>query len=128
MKLEKYNVKLYPASQNNFYDDPVPITIRQDMTKLISKLDKEHVVMKLNEKYTNTKTKLLGIDNVAVKVIFRPGFLIGASKVSLPDYIKDSRNISGLENAKSNSCFWACVALALGCRSDRFIAKAKELY
>ena len=124
----EYNVKLYPASQNNFYDDPVSITNRQDMTKLISKLDKEHVVMRLNEKYTDTKTKLLGIYNMAVKVISRSGFLIGAGEVSLPDYIKGSPNIIGLENAKNNSCFWACLALALGCRRDRFIAKAKELY
>ena len=81
--------------------------------------------MRLNEKYSDTKTKLLGVYNVAVKVVFRSVFLIGASEVSLPDYIKDSRNIIGLENAKNNSCFWACLTLALGYRSDKFIAKAK---
>ena len=124
----EYSVKLFPSSQNNFYDDPVSITNRQDLTKLISKLDSEHVVVRLNEKYPDTKTKLIGIYNMSVKVVSRSGFVIGAKEVNLPKYIKDSRNIISLENAKNNSCFWACIALASGCRRDRFIAKVRELY
>ena len=33
-----------------------------------------------------------------------------------------------MADTEYNSCFWACLALAYGCRSDRYKAKSKSLY
>src|SRR5271165_3479535 len=63
---------------------------------------------------------------MAVKVI-RLDYPIGA-KIQLPDYIKKSNYIIGLEDVENNFCFWACLALAEGCTKNRYITKAKELF
>src|SRR5271166_5335985 len=63
---------------------------------------------------------------MAVKVI-RLDFPIGA-KIQLPNYIKNSNYIIGLEDADNNLCFWACLALAEGCTKNRYAKKAKELF
>src|SRR5271163_4798048 len=63
---------------------------------------------------------------MAVKVI-RLDYPIG-SKINLPDYIKRSKFIVGLENMDNNLCFWGCIALAEGARKDRYFTKAKELF
>ena len=51
-----------------------------------------------------------------------------AQKLSYRNILKTCKNIIGLENVDNNLCFWACLALAEGCRRDRYISKAKELY
>src|SRR5207248_1697881 len=73
-----------------------------------------------------SSTKLIGVYNMAVKVI-RLDYPIG-SKIKLPDYIKNSKFIVGLEEVNNNLCFWACIALAERSRRDRYIGKAKELF
>ena len=60
---------------------------RKDINNLISKLNREEIIQRVTEKFPDTKTKLIGIYSMAVKVI-RLDFPIG-SKIKLPEYIKD---------------------------------------
>ena len=109
-----------------FNDDPKVIKNKQSMDKLISKLSADKIVHKLTNRFPDYGTRLIGVYSMGVKVV-RLDFPIG-SKIKLPDYIKNSPHILGLENTDNNLCFWACLALADGARGDRFIAKAKKLF
>src|SRR5271165_1247676 len=64
---------------------------------------------------------------MAVKVI-RLDFLNGCNRVILPQYIKESQFINALADCDTNMCFWACLAVAEGCRKDRWKTKAKQLF
>ena len=81
----------------------------------------------MSKRFKDSKTKLVGIYSMAVKVI-RLDFLIGCNKIKLPQYIWKSRFINALADCDTNMCFWACLALAEGCRKDRWKTKAKELF
>ena len=81
----------------------------------------------MSKRFKDSKTKLVGIYSMAVKVI-RLDFLIGCDKIKLPEYIWKSRFINALVDCDTNMCFWACLALAEGCRKDRWKTKARELF
>src|SRR6266516_888535 len=122
----EYKLKLYQPSQQYFYDKPVCIRNKKDINILTTKINAEHVVHKLTETFPDSATRLIGVYSMAVKVI-RLDYPIG-SKIKLQDYIRNSKFIVGLENAGNNLCFWACIALAEGVRTYRYIRKAKELF
>ena len=124
--LDESKIKLFKASQQYFYDKPETIRNKQAVKKLISKLNREEIIQRVAEKFNDTKTRLIGVYSMAVKVI-RLDYPIG-SKIKLPEYLKTCKNIIGLENVDNNLCFWVCLALAEGCRRDRYISKAKELF
>src|SRR2546425_7496361 len=63
---------------------------------------------------------------MAVKIT-RLDYPIGG-KVILPKYIIDSNFINSLQEVNNNLCFWACIALAKGCRKDRYKTVAKNLF
>ena len=46
----------------------------------------------------------------------------------LPEYITNCNSIIGLSEVENNMCFWACMALAEGCRRDRYVKRANELF
>ena len=121
-----YKIKLYKASQQYFYDTPTSIRNGKDMHSLISKISQEEIIRQITRRFPDTKTRLIGVYSMAVKVV-RLDYPIG-SKVQLPEYIKKSNHIIGLDNTDNNLCFWACIALAEGSRRDRYITKAKELF
>src|SRR5206468_831592 len=104
----------------------VCIRNKNDINSVISEINAENIIHKLTEKFPDSKTMLIGVYSMAVKVI-RLDYPIG-SKIQLPDYIRNSKFIVGLENADNNLCFWACMALADGARIDRYISKAKQLF
>ena len=122
---ETWQARLYYASHNYFYDDSVAIENKNSMNEVIGKVTTEHIVRKLSAKFPDTKTRLIGIYSMAVKVT-RLDYPIGAP-VELPDYIRKSPHIICLADAEYNSCFWDCLALAYGCRRDRYKAKSKSL-
>ena len=80
----------------------------------------------MTQRFPNSSTRLLGVFSIAVKVT-RLNYPIGA-KSNLPDYIKKSKCINGLEDVKNNLCFCACVAMAEGCRKDWCTASARTLF
>src|SRR5271165_5311205 len=121
-----YKIKLYQASQQYFYDKPIIIADKKHMNELINKISKEEVIGRVGDKFKNSNTRLIGVYSMAVKVI-RLDYPIGAN-IQLPDYIKKSNYIIGLEDVDNNFCFWACLALAEGCTKSRYITKAKELF
>src|SRR5271157_145028 len=123
---DDYEIKLYEASQDYFDDKPRAIKNKCDMTNLLSEINGEKIIHKLIKKFPDTKTRMIGVYSMAVKVI-RLDFLIGA-KIQLPDYIKKSNHIIGLEDVGNNLCFWACLALAEGCTKNRFVKRTKELF
>ena len=96
------------------------------MNDLISEISKEKVISKLTHEFPDTKTRLIGIYSMGVKVT-RLDFPIG-SKTKLPDYIKKSPYIISLDNIENNLCFWGCIALAGGARRDRYLTKARQLF
>ena len=113
---DDYEIKLYRATQQYFYDKPKIIKKKSDITNLLSEITGGKIIHKLTMKFPDTKTRLLGVYSMAVKVI-RLYFPIGA-KIQLPNYIKNSNYIIGLEDADNNLCFWACLALAEGCTKN----------
>src|SRR5271165_4598717 len=121
-----YKIKLYQASQQYFYDKPLIIANKNHMKELINKVNKEEVIGRVSDKFKDSNTRLIGVYSMAVKVI-RLDYPIGAN-IQLPDYIKKSNYIIGLEDVENNFCFWACLALAEGCTKSRYITKAKELF
>ena len=96
------------------------------MLKEISKLNADNVICKVARSFPDSSTRLLGIYNLAVKVI-RLDFPIG-SKTILPDYMKRSRFVIGLQDIEDNLCFWSCIAIAEGCGREGYIKKSKELF
>src|SRR5206468_5123516 len=100
--------KLYQPSQQYFYEDPVTIKSKEDINRLLSEINAEHIIYRLTEKFPDSNTKLIGVYSMAVKVI-RLNYPIG-SKIKLPDYIKNSKLIAGLEEINNNLCFWGCIA------------------
>jgi len=49
------------------------------------------------------------------------------SKINLPDFILKSKFIVSLQDVDDGDCFWACMALASGCRRDRWKSTAKKI-
>ena len=123
---DDYEIKLYEPTQQYFYDKPQTIKNKNDMNNLLSNINGEKIIHKLASKFPDTKTRLIGVFCMAVKVI-RLDYPIG-TKTQLPDYIKKSNFIIGLEDVENNFCFWACLALAEGCTKNRYTNKAKELF
>src|SRR5271165_1109225 len=125
--MDDYEIKLYEPSQQYFYDTPKTIKNKKDMNNLVSNINGDKIIHKLaSQLKTGSKTRLIGVYSMAVKVI-RLDYPIG-SKIQLPDYIKKSNFIVGLEDVENNFCFWACLALAEGCTKNRCTKKAKELF
>ena len=123
---EGWKPKLFNPGQQYYSDTPNVIKNKSEMNTLISEISKEKVISKLTQRFPDTKTRLIGIYNIGVKVT-RLDFPIG-SKIKLPDYITKSPHIISLENADNNLCFWSCIALAGGARRDRYLSKARELF
>ena len=121
--MDDYEIKLYEPSQQYFYDTPKTIKNKKDMNNLVSNINGDKIIHKLaSQLKTGSKTRLIGVYSMAVKVI-RLDYPIG-SKIQLPDYIKKSNFICGLEDVENNLCFWACLALAEGCTKNRCTKKA----
>lgn len=118
--------QLFYPSQNYYHDKPTPIKNRKDINVLLSEINRETIIHKLAQQFPDTKTRLVGVFSMGVKVT-RLDFPIG-SNINLPDYIQKSRYVVGLEDVKNNLCFWACIALATGARRDRYLKRAKELF
>src|SRR5271156_1668008 len=123
---DRYKIKLYQPSQDYFNDKPELVRNKKDIEKLKKKMDAGRIIRKLTERFPDTKTRMIGVYSMAVKVI-RLDYPIG-SKTQLPKYIKTSKFIVSLEDVEYNLCFWACLALAEGVRIDRCIRKSKELF
>src|SRR5271155_1766303 len=110
---EEYKVKLYQPSQQYYNDKPTLIRTKKDILKFASKINGEKIIYKIASQFPNSATRL--------------SYPIG-STLKLPEYIKNINLIVGLEGVKYNLCFWACLALAEGCRSDKYISKAKQFF
>ena len=120
-----YTYSVYHPGKNYFLDENVIIKNKNDFNKkVLSNLIKDKIIEKIE--VPNTKTKIIGIYSMAMKVTLLD-FPIG-SKVILPSYIKYSTNIVGLEGIEYHLCFWGCLAIAEGCRRDKYIRKAKQLF
>src|SRR5271165_4781368 len=119
-------VKLFAPTNQYFFDRPLVVKRRQDMENVKERINRESIVSKITQQFPDTQTRLLGVYAMGVKLIHLD-FPIGA-KITLPDFIKKSRFINELEGIESNLCFWACMALAHGCKKDSYIKKMKELF
>src|SRR5277367_4277453 len=75
----------------------------------------------------SSSSKLIGIYSMAIKII-KMDFPIGCKSIQLPEYIINSNYMNSLYNIDNNLCFFACIALAEGCRRDRYIARTRELF
>jgi hypothetical protein len=123
---ENSRVYLYKPGRQYFNDEPTIIKNKKDMEDFASGINRETIVHKIATSFPDTSTRLLGVYSMAVKVI-KLDYPVGTS-IELPDYIENSNNIIGLKDVANNLCFWACIALADGCRRERYITKAKQLF
>ena len=53
---------------------------------------------------------------------------IGCSFIELPSYIVNSHYMNSLNSIENNLCFFAVIALAEGCRRDRYMKRTKEIF
>ena len=119
-------IKLVKPGRNYFFNQPITLKNASDLTKLKRLITQDSILEQLTKQFPDSKTQLLGIYAMAVKIT-RLDYPIG-NKIELPPYIIESRSIIGLHEVDNNMCFWACLALATGCRRDRYKTKAAELY
>ena len=119
-------VKLFAPTHQYFFDHPLVVKQKQDINTIKEKINRESIIHKISRQFPDTQTRLLGVYAMGVKLI-RLDFPIGAKR-TLPDFIKKSRFINALEGVEGNLCFWACMALAHGCKKDSYIKKMKELF
>jgi len=119
-------INLFKPGRNYFFNEPKIIKNADDLRILKNEITYEDISQALVKKFPDSKTILLGVYSMGVKIT-RLDFPIG-SNIILPDYIKSSMFIISLEDVANNMCFWACMALAEGCRRDRYKAKANSLF
>ena len=119
-------IKLVKPGRNYFFNQPITLKNASDLTKLKRLITQDSILEQLTKQFPDSKTQLLGIYAMAVKIT-RLDYPIG-NKIELPQYINESKSIIGLHEVDNNMCFWACLALATGCRRDRYKTKAAELY
>ena len=96
-----------------------------DLKKILADLNLENISNQVYFNKENTKVHLISIHAMMIKITPLKG-LIG-SKTTLPDYILNNQNIISLGNEEDNLCFWSCLALAEGCRRDRYKHKSIKL-
>lgn len=123
---EEKGVLLHSPSQNYFLEKPYLVKSRGDIDRLINKLTQGKIVKELTKNRPSTRYRLGGIYSMMIKT-FKMGYLIGAP-TNLPQYIKNSHHIIGLETIENNMCFFACCSLASGSRRDRYLAQAKKIF
>uniref|UniRef100_A0A1I7WI47 C2H2-type domain-containing protein n=1 Tax=Heterorhabditis bacteriophora TaxID=37862 RepID=A0A1I7WI47_HETBA len=120
-------VKLFKPGRNEyFFNKPVLMKNAEDLRSIKQKITQESITMHLSKSRPDSKTIILGVYGMGVKIT-RLDFPIG-SNIQLPDYIKDSKSIVSLENVENNMRFFNCIALATGCRIDRYTKKSKEIF
>src|SRR6476469_8004895 len=120
------DIKLIKPGRNYFFNEPYVMKNGEDLKRLKTRLTEESIMNNVTNQFPDSQTQLLGVYAMAVKIT-RLDFPIGA-RISLPNYMKTSIYINGLEDVDNNMCFWACMTLAKGCRKDRYIKKANELF
>ena len=123
---KEHKIHLFKPGKQLFLENLQTIANEQNLCHLKNQITAESVIQRLTQQFPDSQTRLLGIYAMDVKII-RLDFPIG-SEVKLPDYIKSSNFIVGLESVKNNMCFWACMALVDGCRRDRYTAAANKLF
>jgi hypothetical protein len=119
-------VSVFEPTQQYYFKEPRLVRNKPDMSNIIRHLNEVNILEQLALQFPDSATRVIGIYAMAIKT-FDMGYPIGA-QLNLPDYIVKSKNIIALDKVENNMCFWACVALMMGCRRDRYITKAKELF
>ena len=74
---QRYTIKLFDPSRQYFNAEAKTIKNKADMLKEISKLNADNVICKVARSFPHSSTRLIGIYNLAVKVI-RLDFAIGS--------------------------------------------------
>ena len=121
------DIRLIKPGRNYFFNEPRVIKNGEDLKDLKNNINQESIVDSLTRQFPDSHTTLIGVYAMAVKIT-RLDFPIG-SKIVLPQYIKGCQYIISLEDVNNNNmCFWSCMALANGCRKDRYIKKANTLF
>jgi len=120
------NTRLFKPRHQYFFDEVFVVRNEKTLRQLKSGITEDSVIERLSKQFPDSHTRLLGVYSMSVKIT-RLDFPIGG-KVNLPDYIKKSLYINGLEDVENNTCFWACMALARGCRRDRYKKVSKDLF
>ncbi len=122
-----YNeIRIFEPSQQYYFDMPKLIKNQQDINDLFNYLSGDEIINKISLEFSESSTRLVGVYAMAIK-IFRLSYPVGA-KTQLPDYIKKSMFIIGLDQVEDNFCAWACFAIIDGSRKDRYIKQAKQLF
>ena len=86
---EKDEVKLYKPGRQYFHKNPQIIKKKTDIKNVIENINPEKIIHKLSKRFKDSKTRLIGIYSMAIKVI-RLDFVIDYSRVKIPQYIIDS--------------------------------------
>src|SRR6267154_5444752 len=124
--IKEETISLIKPGRNYFFSETKVIKNNEDLKLLQNEITHDSIIVHLTNQFPDTQTQLLGIYSMAVKIT-RLDYLIGG-KITLPKYIIDSRFINSLQEVNNNLCFWACIALAKGCRKDRYKTVANELF
>ena len=99
---------------------------RRNEQRVLSQLNLEAMRQKL-QNFAFSRTQLLGVTGMRIKTT-RTNFAMGAP-IELPEYLMEKARANCFLPMKvsGNLCFWACLAIAKGCRVDCPIQAAKKL-
>ena len=103
---------------------PRTINNLQDLLNLEPELSTENIIDKIENPDSSSRLICVFAMFVNISRLDQP---IGCSELELPDFIKKSRYINSV-TGEGNLCFFKCIAIASGARSDRCITCAKGLF
>jgi hypothetical protein len=106
---------------------PYVINKKSLQQNVLNKVSEDNVISWLENLLKWSKDKVIGVFSMAIKTI-KMDLPIGCTSIVLPDYIMNSHYMNSLNDISNNLCFFACIALAEGCRRDRFMNKTKEIF
>lgn len=112
----------------NLTDKPETITNKKTLKSYLKKIKAIDFVEKFSQDRPDSKFMFHKFVSYTIKLTILNAN-IGA-KIILPDFIKNSKSIIGLENYNDNLCFWRCLAIQLFNikRVSNASTKARELF
>lgn len=112
----------------NLTEKPETITNKKTLKSYLKKIKAIDLVEKFSQDRPDSKFQFNKFVSYTIKLTILNSN-IGA-KIILPDFIKNSKSIIGLENYNDNLCFWRCLAIQLFNikRVSNASTKARELF
>ncbi len=117
----------YTPSQNTSFFDGTQVMVNTDISVILDQIHQDSITEQM--KRPNTRYSIEKIYEYVILTTPIPDIPIGA-KVTLSQFIKNSKSIIAFEDVPNNFCFWYCLAHHKNPskRLDRLAGTAKKLF